>query len=68
MRKIFLTPCSSDWNPHCQFNERNELSMLDFEGNMYDPSRRSKYQVVFEDEDCDMNDLASTMASVTASD
>ena len=30
--KIFLTPDSSDWNPHCQSYELNERSMLDFEG------------------------------------
>ena len=49
--KVFLTPDSSVWNPYCQSYERNERSMLDFEGNMSEPSRRSKNQVVFEDED-----------------
>ena len=44
--KVFLTPDSSDWNPHCQSYERNEQSMLDFEGKMSEPSRRSKHQAV----------------------
>jgi hypothetical protein len=32
--KIFLTPDSTDWNPHCESFAKNEESMLDFEGNM----------------------------------
>ena len=65
--KLFLTLDSSDFNPHCQFYERNELSMLDFEGNMPESSRTTKYQVVFEDEDDDTTDLASSMASFSTS-
>ena len=63
--KVFLTPDASDWNPHCKSYELNERSMLDFEGNLSEPSRRLNHQVVFEDED---DDWASTMASVSASD
>ena len=66
--KLFLTPDSSDWNPHCQSYKRNEGSILGFEGNMSDPFRRSMHQVVFENEDDEIIDLASTMASVSASD
>ena len=66
--KVFLTPDTSDWNPHCNSYERNERPMLDFEGNLSEPSRRLNYQVVFEDEDDELTDLASTMASVSASD
>ena len=42
--------------------------MIDFEGVTSEPSRRSKHQIMFEDEDDDTTDLASTMASVSASD
>ena len=67
-RKSFLTPDSSGWNPHCQSYERNEQSMLDFESEMPEPSRRSKHQVVFEDKDDEMIDLDSAMVSVSAID
>ena len=66
--KVFISPDSSDWNPHCKSYERNERSMLDFEGNMSEPSRRTSHRVVFEDEDTDMADLASTMASISTND
>ena len=66
--KLFLTPDSSDWNPHCKSYERNERSMLDFEGNMSEPSRRTSHQVVFEDDDDDMVDLACAMANITTTD
>ena len=42
--------------------------MLDFEGSIFEPSRMSKNQVVFEKEDDAMTYLASTMASVSAID
>ena len=41
--------------------------MIEFEGSMSEPSRRSTHQVVFEDEDDEMNDLDFTMASVSSS-
>ena len=66
--KVFLNPDSSNWNPHSQSYERNERSILDFEGNLSDPSRRLNNQVVFEEEDNDLICLDSTMASVSASD
>ena len=42
--------------------------MLDFEGDMSEPSWRSMHQVVFEKEDDDMTKLDSTMNSVSISD
>ena len=42
--------------------------MLDFERNMSETSRRLNHQVMFEDGDNEVSDLASTMASVSASD
>ena len=65
--ELLLNPDQSDWNTYCQSYERNERSMLDFEGNMSKSSWRFKNQVVFEDEDNDMTALDSTMASVSAS-
>ena len=66
--KVFISPDSSDWNPHCKSYERNERSMLDFEGNMSEPSRRTSHKVVFEDEDTDLADLASAIASISTKD
>ena len=66
--KVFLTPDSSDWNPHYQSYKRNERSILDFEGNMSEPFRRSKHQFVFKDEADEFISMASAMASVSASD
>ena len=37
--KIFLTPDSTDWNPHCESFAKNEESMLDYEGNMAESRR-----------------------------
>jgi len=62
--KIFLTPDSNDWNPHCSSYERNERAMLDYEGNMSEPDRRTSHRVVFEDEDINMTDSSSEIASV----
>ena len=42
--------------------------MLYFEGSISEPSRRSKHQVVFEDEDDEITDLAYSMSLVSASD
>ena len=38
-RKLFLTPDSNDWNPHCTSFEKNERSMLDFRGEISEKSR-----------------------------
>ena len=66
--KLFFIPDSSDWNPHCQCCERNELSMLDFEGNISESYHRSIDQVAFENENEDVtSELDSTIASITAS-
>ena len=42
--------------------------MIDFEGRMSKPSWRSKHQVVFEEEDDDVCDLAHCIASVSTND
>ena len=65
--KLFLTPESSDSSPHCQSYERNERSMLDFEGRISELSIRSKDRVAFENDTEDViSELAYAMASVTA--
>ena len=67
--KLFLTPESSDSSPHCQSYERNERSMLDFEGRISELSIRSKDRVAFENDTEDViSELAYAMASVTAND
>ena len=52
--KLFLTPCSSDWNPYYESYEIDDSSMVDFEGDMHEPSQRLKHQVLFEDKDDDL--------------
>ena len=61
-KKLYLTKNLSDWNHRCQCYDRNERSMLYFEGNMSEPSRTSKHQVMIEDEDYDVNYLTYSMA------
>ena len=65
--KLSLTPDSCGWNPQCKSYKRNEQSMIDFEGNMCEPSRRLDHQVVLEKKDDAITDLSSTMASVSTS-
>ena len=65
-QKVFITPDSKDWNPHYQSYNTNERSMLDFEGNMAEKSRRSSDQVVFENYLDDPESLIS-MAAVSTS-
>jgi hypothetical protein len=38
--KIFITPDSHQWNPHCQSFSQNEKSMLDYQGYLTEPERR----------------------------
>ena len=38
--KVFITPDSSDRNPHCTSFERNERAMLNYEGEMVSDDRR----------------------------
>ena len=65
--KVFISPDFNDWNPHCTSYERNERSMLDFEGNMSEMSRRTSHQTVF-DENNSEDHISISMASVKISD
>jgi len=49
--KIFITPDSTVWNPHCESFAKNEQSMLDFEGNTIDSRRRTNHIMEREPED-----------------
>ena len=48
--KLFITPDSADWNPHCESFERNERSMLNYEGEMNDVDRWTSHSMEIEDE------------------
>ena len=50
-KKLFLTPDSNDWNPHCTSFESNERSMLDFRGEISEKSRWLKEPQMFDEED-----------------
>ena len=41
--KVFLTPDAASWNPHCDSFAKNEESMMDFEGNIAEPNRRTRF-------------------------
>ena len=60
--KVFLTPDSEDWNPHCESFEKNERAMTNYEGEMNDLTRRSNLPMVTDDND---EDLFFNASSVT---
>ena len=66
--KVSLSLNSADWNPYCKSYERNEWSILNFEGNISELSRRISYWVIFEVEDTDMAELKCAIASITNTD
>ena len=49
--KVFITPDSDSWNPHCESFARNEQSMMDFDGNIAASHRQTRY--VMEPENID---------------
>ena len=58
--KVFITPDSSEWNPHCLSFERNERAMLDYEGELSDSKRRLNLPMeVDSDDGSDVFELAS---------
>ena len=62
-KKLFLTPDSSDWNPHCESFASNERSMLNFRGEIAEKSRWLKDPQMFDEES---DDLIPEIAKVTA--
>ena len=61
-KKLFLTPDSNDWNPHCESFASNERSMLTFRGEISEKSRWLKDPQIFEDE---ATNLIPEIAKVT---
>ena len=45
--KVFITPDSSDWHPHCLSFEQNERSILNFEGEIVDETRIDQQPMLF---------------------
>lgn len=52
--KIFITPDTDHWNPYCTSFALNEQSMLNYEGEMTDPNKRSHHIINHEFEDPDI--------------
>ena len=61
--KIFLTPDSNNWNPHCLSFEQNERTMLNYEGELNEPHRRANKPMI----DDDYEDIFE-LSSVTVDD
>ena len=40
-KKVFITPGSDDWNPHCEYFEKNENIMTNFEGEIVEYKRKT---------------------------
>lgn len=60
--KAFNTPDSNDWNPNCLSFEQNERSMLDYDGEMSHPERRSNIPMQVEEESKDVFECKSVTA------
>lgn len=52
-KKLFLTPDSNDWNPHCASFATNEESMLNFRGEIAEKGRWLKDPQLFEEDELD---------------
>ena len=48
--KLFITPDSTEWNPHCESFERNERSMLNYEGELNDEDRWTSHRMEVDNE------------------
>ena len=57
--KFFITPDASDWNPHCESFEKNERTMLNFEGEMNGSSHRSTLPMEVEHDSNDIFEMAT---------
>ena len=57
--KVFMTPDSASWNPHCNSFARNEESVLDFEGNIAQPSRRTRHLMEPDTDDSSMPEVSA---------
>ena len=41
--KVFITPDSDDWNPHCKSFAKNENAITNFEGDIGQDNRNTYY-------------------------
>ena len=57
--KIFITPDSAEWNPHCISFEQNERAMLNYEGEMNSNNRRTNLPMQSDDDPAEIFELAS---------
>ena len=48
--KVFITPVSDDWNPHCGSFEKNDNSMNNFEGDIVEDQISTDYAVEISDD------------------
>ena len=60
--KYFITPDASDWNPNCSSFENNERAMLNYEGDLASPNRRTNLPMEVEDIANDIFEMASVTA------
>ena len=65
--KLFITPDSTTWNPHCDSFSRNEESMLDYEGNLVDHHKRrhEKMTIIPEDDIFDISAITTEVWNET---
>ena len=68
--KVFITLDVPEWNPHCEYFETNERSMLNYEGEMAEQDRKLKLQMEINDtaEDAFLSSLYTMRACDTAID
>lgn len=62
--KIFITPDSAQWNPHCDSFAKNERSMTDYEGNIVPENRQSNYIMELPSTDNFGYELSSLTSSI----
>ena len=60
--RLFITPDSSYWRPHCLSFENNERAMLNFEGEIVDETRRDQQPMLFPEREEDMYKLSHVTA------
>ena len=56
--KVFITPDSSEWNPHCLSFERNERAMLNYEGELNESDRWLNLPMEVDDDETNDFELA----------
>ena len=57
--KLFITPDSTTWNPYCDSFAKNEESLVNFQGEISEPSRHQHYLMESDDMSSSMFELSS---------